>query len=422
MHICVLGAGVVGVATSHFLLAAGHEVTLVDALDGAGLGASYGNGAQLSYSYVAPLADPSILTKWPHYLFSRHSPLTLKLTPEAAQWTWLTRFLQACNAERVRQTTVSLLRLAFLSRDELTRLRTATALDFQHRVAGKLVMYKEKASLDAARRQVDFQAQYGCRQEILDAAECVRIEPALRSAQDSWVGGVYTADEEVGNCAAFCHALLDLLGKNPRFHFRGGAAVTGAEVRSGRLDAVQVNRGERLKADAFVLTMGAGSAHFARLAGFALPVYPLKGYSITVPVAGLDRAEAPQVSITDFSRKVVYARIGDDLRVAGRVELVGLDRRIPAGPIEELKSSTTALFPQTAGRLASATLSPWTGFRPATPTGLPIIGPSPVKGLYLNVGHGSLGWTLACGSARLLAQQVGGEKPALDTSAFRLGS
>lgn len=422
MHICVLGAGVIGVATSYYLLEAGHEVSLVDALDGAGRGASYGNGAQLSYSYVAPLADPSIWTKWPHYLFSPHSPLTLKLTPEAAQWTWLARFLQACNAERVRQTTVSLLRLAFFSRDEMTRLRTAASLDFQHRIAGKLVMYKEQASLEAASRQVDFQAQYGCRQEILDAAACTRIEPALQFGQENWAGGVYTADEEVGNCAAFCRALLELLGKNPRFHFRGGATVTGAELRSGRLAAVQLNRSERFEADAFVLTLGAGSAHFARHAGFALPVYPLKGYSITVPVAGLAESEAPQVSITDFSRKVVYARIGDDLRVAGRVELVGLDERIPARPIEELKSSTAALFPGIAGRFASAALSPWTGFRPATPTGLPVIGRSPVKGLYLNVGHGSLGWTLACGSARLLAQQLGGEQAALDMREFQLAS
>lgn len=422
MHICVLGAGVVGVTTCHYLLASGHEVTLVDALDGAGLGASFGNGAQLSYSYVAPLADPSILSKWPHYLFSRHSPLTLKLTPEAAQWTWLARFLQACNADRVRQTTLSLLRLAFLSRDEMTRLRTAAALDFQHRIAGKLVMYKEKASLEAARRQVEFQSQHGCRQEILDADDCARIEPALQSAQENWAGGVYTADEEVGNCAAFCHGLLERLRKHPRFHFQGGSAITGAEVLSGQLDAIRINRSERLSADAFVLTMGAGSAHFARQAGFVLPVYPLKGYSITVPVAGLEASEAPQVSITDFSRKVVYARIGDDLRVAGRVELVGLDQRIPARAIDELKSSTAALFPRTAGRFASAALSPWTGFRPATPTGLPIIGRSPVKGLYLNVGHGSLGWTLACGSACLLAQHLSGEKPALDASAFQFAS
>ncbi|RJF91649.1 D-amino acid dehydrogenase [Noviherbaspirillum saxi] len=422
MHICVLGAGVIGVTTSYSLLAAGHEVTLVDAMDDAGLGASYGNGAQLSYSYVAPLADPSVWTKWPHYLFGRNSPLAVKPTTELAQWTWLAHFLQACNAECVRQTTVSLLRLAFLSRDEMARLRAAVPLRFQHRTSGKLVMYTEKSSLDAARRQVAIQARHGCHQEILGADECIRLEPALGASQRDWAGGVYTADEEVGDCALFCQELLNELRKNARFSFQSGTTVTGASVRNGRLAAVEINRKGKLDADAFVLTMGARSAGFARQAGFSLPVYPLKGYSITVPVAGLSVSEVPSISITDFSRKVVYARIGDDLRVAGRVELVGFDKHIPARAIEELKTSTGELFPHAADRVVSTALSPWTGFRPATPTGLPIIGPSPLKGLYLNVGHGSLGWTLACGSASLLAQQIGGDTTVLDTRAFQLAA
>jgi D-amino-acid dehydrogenase len=425
MHICVLGAGVIGVTTSCYLLAAGHEVTLVDAQEGAGLGASYGNGAQLSYSYVAPLADPSVWTKWPHYLFSRHSPLTMKPTPEAAQWTWLMQFLKACNAERARQTTVSLLQLAYLSRREMARLRADPALqslDFQHRIAGKLVMFTEQASFEAARRQVEFQSHHGSRQEVLDADACLGLEPALQSSQRDWAGGVYTADEEVGNCALFCQGLLNALRSKPGFRFRGGAAVTGVDMSRGQLDAVRIGRNEKLEADAFVLTMGAGSAGFARQAGFALPVYPLKGYSITLGLAGLNEHAAPRISITDASRKIVYARIGDDLRVAGRVELVGHDRRIPQRAIEELKSGTTALFPQAAGRLASAALSPWAGFRPATPTGLPVIGPSPVKRLYLNTGHGGLGWTLACGSASLIARQLSGERPELDMKAYQLAS
>lgn len=419
MHICVLGAGVVGVTASFCLLNQGYEVTLVDAMEEPGEGASHGNGAQLSYSYVAPLADPSVWTKWPYYLFSRESPLTIRPNADPAQWKWLVSFLLACTASRAKQTTAELLKLAFFSRKELSRLLDKVPLEFHHRVAGKLVMHADDASLEAARSQVAFQAEHGCRQRILTKSECFDIEPALASARRRWVGGVYTEDEEVGDCALFCKGLVAEMSKRPGFRFLSSTRIRQATARNGRLVSVETET-DRLDADAFVLAMGIESAAFTRRLGFRLPVYPLKGYSITVPLRDTGERAAPRTSITDLSKKIVYARIGSKVRVAGRVELVGTDGRIPARAIRELTSAAAEMFPAGVDLSDPGRLAPWAGFRPATPTGLPIIGASPLRGLYLNVGHGSLGWTLACGSAALLAAQIAGRTPPIDHAPYQL--
>ena len=418
MHICVLGAGIIGVTSAYRLLEAGHQVTLVDAAAQPGSQNSLGNGAQLSYSYVAPLADPSVWTHWPEYLFSADSPLTLRPKMDTAQWRWLLKFLGACNSKRVRQTTIDLLHLSSFSRDQLRQLTTTVPLNFQHRTAGKLVLYSDAKGLEGARRQIAFQAQHGCEQEIIDAARCLQIEPALAGAKRDWAGGVYTASEEAGDCARFCQQLVAAMSQQPGFRFAHSQRIGKLEMRAGALTAVHAGA-EKIEAEAFVLALGADSAGFARQAGFSLPLYPLKGYSITVPLhEASHQAAAPQVSITDLAKKIVYARLGDRLRVAGRVELVGMDRSIPAAAIDELKRGVGELFPGCADLSDSASLSPWTGFRPATPSGVPIVGASPLKNLYLNVGHGSLGWTLAHGSASLLAQLIAGKATAIDASPF----
>lgn len=419
MHICVLGAGVIGVASAYRLLEQGHQVTLVDSLPRAGGGASMGNGAQLSYSYVAPLADPSVWSHWPEYLFSAGSPLTLRPQPDPAQWRWLAQFLAACTRPRARRTTEALLRLAFFSRDQLHAMRSTLPFEFAYRAAGKLVMFDDTSMLQAARRQVAFQADLGCQQSVLDAASCLEIEPALAAGNRRWVGGVHTPSEEVGDCEMFCRGLLQTMLVRPAFRFAGESPVTRAVISQQALQAV-VAGGEEIQADAFVLALGADSSTFARQAGFSLPVYPLKGYSITVPLRGATPQSAPQVSITDLSRKIVYARLGERLRVAGRVELVGRDRSIPPRATAQLLQGVKELFPAHANWADTAALAPWTGFRPATPSGVPIIGRSPVKNLYLNVGHGALGWTLACGSAALLADQIAGRPGAIDPTPFRL--
>ncbi|MBB5392697.1 MULTISPECIES: D-amino acid dehydrogenase [unclassified Herbaspirillum] len=418
MHICVLGAGVIGVTTAYRLLQDGHQVTLVDGRAHPGDGTSLGNGAQLSYSYVAPLADPSVWSKWAYYMFSSDSPLTFKPTLDPAQYRWLFEFLRCCNAERVRRTTIELLQLAFFSRDQLKQWNAQLDLQFDYQTSGKLVMYTDHAGLDSARKQVRFQSEFGCHQEVLDAARCIAIEPALGNSARDWAGGVYTPSEESGDCPQFCRALVASMQADANFRFIGNANVANVRTDGGALRAVQAGD-EWIEADSFVLCFGPESPAFARRVGLSLPLYPLKGYSITVPLQdAASRDAAPQVSITDISRKIVYARLGDRLRVAGRVELVGMERSIPQRAIDELKQGVRELFPACAlGE--DAALSPWTGFRPATPSGVPVVGPSPVKNLYLNIGQGALGWTLACGSAALLADQIAGRKPAIDPAPFR---
>lgn len=418
MHICVLGAGVIGVTTAWRLLQDGHQVTLVDGRDQPGAGTSLGNGAQLSYSYVAPLADPSVWSKWAYYMFSSESPLTMKPTLDPAQYRWLLAFLRCCNADRVRRTTIDLLQLSFFSRDQLKQWNAQLGLRFDYQQSGKLVMYTDAAGLDGARKQVRFQSEFGCQQQVLDAAACIAIEPALGNSQRDWAGGVYTPSEEAGDCPQFCRALVEAMQANPSFRFIGGAEVAAVRMQAGALRAVQAG-GEWIDAERFVLCFGPESPAFARLVGLTLPLYPLKGYSITVPLQDeASRAAAPQVSITDIARKIVYARLGQRLRVAGRIELVGMDRAIPQRAVEELKTGVRELFPGCA--LGSdAALSPWAGFRPATPSGVPIVGASPVGNLHLNLGQGALGWTLACGSAALVADQVAGRRSAIDAAAFR---
>ena len=420
MHICVLGAGIIGVTSAYRLLQEGHEVTLIDALAHAGSGTSMGNGAQLSYSYVAPLADPSVWTHWPHYLFSASSPLTLRPQIDPAQWRWLMQFLAACNTARVERTTRELLQLAFHSRDELAQLQQQVALEFNHRTAGKLVMYTDAAGLDAARKQVAFQSQYGCQQEVISAARCLEIEPALAAAKRNWAGGVYTPSEAAGDCAQFCQNLVAVMQRERGFRFLPSRTITQVKVQDGKVSRLQAGA-NTIAADSYVLALGAESSQFAKQAGFRLPVYPLKGYSITVPLEDAATQEAaPQVSVTDIAKKIVYARLGNRLRVAGRVELVGMDNTIPQRAIKELRQGVNELFPSSGNQgLSNRQLSPWCGFRPATPSGVPIIGASPIKNLFLNVGHGSLGWTLACGSASLLASHIAGRPGAIDATPFR---
>lgn len=402
MHVCVLGAGIVGLATAWQLNRQGFQVSVIDRA-APGAGASGGNGAQLSYSYVQPLADPSIWKQLPRLLLSPSSPLKLRPQLDPLQWRWALAFLAACNARTSRASTASLLALAARSRAAFEAMRADIAPDCDFSATGKLVLYAGAASLAGAQRQLDLQRALGSQQRLVTADECIAIEPALAGYRARIAGAVHTPSECAADCLKVCTELLRALrARGVRFLL--DTEITGFDARAGRVAAVHTAAGD-VEADAFVMALGTASHRLGRQLGAYLPVYPLKGYSITVqvdPAAGA----APRVSVTDSARKVVFARIGSRLRVAGMAELVGHDASIPAQRIEALAEATRAVFPH-AGRLDA--LQPWTGMRPATPTGLPIVGrlEGAPSNMVFNTGHGALGFTLAFGSAERVAEALG---------------
>ncbi|GAA4348097.1 D-amino acid dehydrogenase [Variovorax defluvii] len=401
MHVGVLGAGIVGLATAWQLSQRGFEVSVIDRA-APGAGASGGNGAQLSYSYVQPLADPSIWKQLPKLLFSPTSPLKLRPQLDPLQWRWGLAFLAACNANTSRQTTARLLALAAESRGAFEAMLAELGPDCDFSATGKLVLYASGASLEGARRQLELQRAMGSQQRLLTPEECIAVEPALAAYRTQMAGAIHTPSECAADCLKLCVALESALrARGVRFLL--DCEVQGFDRRGDRVAAVRTSAGD-LEADAFVMALGTASHRLGRQLGAYLPVYPLKGYSITVEVDPSEAA-APRVSVTDSARKVVFARIGSRLRVAGMAELVGHDASIPATRIETLAAATRAVFPH-AGRLDD--LHPWTGMRPATPTGVPIIGRldgAPANMLF-NTGHGALGFTLAFGSAERVTRAL----------------
>jgi len=398
MHIIVLGAGIIGLTTAWTLRQDGHRVTVIDRNRAVGEGASFANGAQLSYSYVAPMAAPGVLASLPKWLLSKDSPVRYVPSADPGQIAWLLRFLAACTDATSAANTAKLLRLSQLSRDRLHAMIAATGIDFQHRRNGKLVIQSTDASQAAAIAQMQLQAAMGCEQQALTPAECIELEPGLESVAHRLRGGILTPGEEVGDCHALCLGLeAALRAQDVAFHL--GVEARLAKI-GGKLVGVDTPGG-RIDGDLTVLAAGTGSLALGRQAGLALPVRPIRGYSISPRVIATNRA--PVRSITDTARKTVYAPLGDRLRVAGFAEIGGSDKRHLHARAAILSAELAAIFP---GACADQDLLPWAGLRPATPTAVPIIGRSRVPNLLLNVGHGALGFTLAAGSAQIVADVV----------------
>ena len=394
MRVCVLGAGIVGLATAYELSGAGMDVTVIDRAQ-PGSGASGGNGSQLSYSYVQPLADPSIWAQLPKLLLSPSSPLKIRPQLDVHQWLWGLQFLAACNAKTSRSTTIDLLQLAHESRQGFDAMLAKEQLAVDYSSTGKLVLFSDQKSYAAAQQQMLLQRALGSVQEAVGAQRCVDLEPALAQYRPHIAGAIYTPSECAADCQKTCDGLMNLL-RQRGVKFLLDTPIEQIKVSNSQVVAVTTPQSE-IEADHYVMALGAASAPMARQLGVYLPVYPLKGYSITVDVDDAPTC-APTVSVTDSARKVVFARIGSRLRVAGMAELGGYDTQIAARQIESLKASTQALFPQCS---SFAALNPWAGLRPVTPTALPLIGKHP-KGpanMVFNVGHGALGFTLAFGSA-----------------------
>jgi D-amino-acid dehydrogenase len=411
MRVCVLGAGVAGLTSAYQLARDGHEVTILEGRDGAALEASFANGGQLSYSYVAPLADPSVLPHLPAWLLRSDSALRFVPRLDPQQWRWCLSFLLACRGERARQTAIEMLQLGALSRATLHDLVQREAIDFNYVRNGKLVVYRDANAFDAARRKMAYLQTAGSDQRALDAAACVALEPALERAQPLLAGGIHTPSEEAGDCHRFSVALADVLKARYGVTIHYETPVHSFVTERGSAVAVRTPQGE-WRADAFVVALGNGSAPLLRELGMRLPMYPLTGYSLTIPGAP---GQAPRVSVTDLHRKVVYAPLGERLRIAGMVEIAGMHVAQRERRLALLKRQAQEIFPN-AGDYAKA--QTWCGHRPATPDSKPFIGATPYRNLWLNTGHGALGFTLACGSARVIADAIAGRTPPLDLGAY----
>ena len=391
-RVTVIGGGVVGLATAYALVREGWQVDLVEARDTLASATSFANGGQLSYRYVAPLADAGVPWQALGWLLRGDSPLRLRLRLDTAQWRWLAAFVMACRTRINRRNAAQLLDLALQSQAVLARWREEDGLDgFAWRRNGKLVAFRTQRAFEHGRQHL---LDPGT-QRVLNAADLRGLDPAL--AEAPFVGGVFTADEEVADCHRFCLRLAERLQASGQCRLLLGRPVTQLIARNDRVAALELG-GEQLEVQRLVLSAGHRSAGLA-LPGLQLPVYPLKGYSLTAPVGATHRA--PEVSITDYERKIVYARLDDQLRVAAMVDIVGYDEAVDAGRLASMRRLARETLPQAADYAQAVE---WAGMRPATPTGVPIIEATRYRNLWLNLGHGALGFTLACGSGERLAR------------------
>ncbi len=398
-QIIVIGGGVVGLTSAWWLAEAGYRVSLLERAPGVGSGSSYGNGGQLSYRYVSPLADEGVPLKALQWMFQDTGPLHFRPEADLRQYRWLASFLAHCRADVNRKTTAKLLALGELSRQGMKQLEVTVPLEeFDWRDAGKLVVYRSREVFEKA-------AGKPGAGEIWSASECAAREPALAAAEPLLAGGIYNSGEAVADCHAFCLALAARLREHPRFDGFIHAEARRLVASKGRITGIETDQG-LIQADSYVLAAGIQSRTLSDTVGISLPLYPLKGYSLTAPIRADD--VAPEISVTDFERKVLYARIGDKLRVAAMVDMVGEDLSHNPKRVDGLIRQVKETMPRAADYSQT---SVWAGLRPATPSSAPIIGATPYGNLWLNVGHGPLGFTFACGSASLLAGAMKGEAP-----------
>ncbi|MGY3911946.1 D-amino acid dehydrogenase [Aeromonas piscicola] len=413
MDIVVLGGGVIGVTSAWYLAKAGHHVTLLERRDGVALETSHANAGQISPGYASPWAAPGIPLKAAKWLLQKHAPFTVRPTSDPFQLRWMLKMFANCTPAAYAINKGRMVRLAEYSRDCMKGLRDELALDYEGRQLGTLQLFRSQTQLDASKRDIEVLEEYGVPYQSLDASGCEGVEPALARVRGKIVGGLRLPGDETGDCFRFTKALAAEAQKlGVEFVFN--CAINEIELAQGR--AVAVRAGEqRFKADAIVCALGSYATGLLRPLGLDLPVYPVKGYSLTLPMTNRDAA--PRSTVLDETYKVAITRFDERIRVGGMAELSGFNLALNPKRYDTLAMVVGDLFPE-GGDIQQAEF--WTGLRPMTPDGTPLVGPSPVPGLWLNTGHGTLGWTMAAGSGQLLADLISGNTPTISDEGLTL--
>jgi D-amino-acid dehydrogenase len=408
MKVIVLGAGVIGVTTAYQLAKAGHEVTVIDRQSGPALETSFANAGEVSFGYCSPWAAPGIPMKALKWIFMEHAPLILRPKMDAAMLSWMVKMLSNCTSERYAINKSRMLRLADYSRIALAELRQETGIAYDERMQGTLQLFRTAHQLEASAKDVKALAADGIPYEVLDPEGCIRVEPALKHVREKIVGGLLTPKDETGDCFKFTNALA-LKAAEMGVTFSYSTTIKSLDVEGDQVRGVVTDR-ETLRADAVVVALGSYSPLLLKQVGISLPVYPVKGYSLTVPIT--DASRAPESTVMDETYKIAITRLGDRIRVGGMAEISGYTNDLGQKRRATLEHSVTDLFP--GGDVGKANF--WSGLRPMTPDGTPVIGATKMRGLFLNTGHGTLGWTMSCGSARVISDFVSGAKPEIDAT------
>ena len=407
MKVLILGSGVIGVTSAYYLARAGHEVTVVDRQPAPAQETSFANAGEVSPGYSSPWAGPGVPVKAIKWLLMRHGPLVIWPKLDPRMWIWGLKMLRNCTAERYAVNKSRMIPLAEYSRDCLRALRAETGIKYDERSRGTLQLFRQQKQLDHTGDDIAVLKQYGVPYEVLDRDGCIGAEPALSRVKEKFVGGLRLPQDETGDCHIFTQALAAEAAKlGVKFMFN--TSIDRLVAEGERITSVVTGAG-LLQADAYVASLGSWSPRLLKPIRISIPVYPIKGYSITVPIVDADGA--PISTVMDESYKVAITRLGDRIRVGGTAEISGYSASLDAARRATLDHSLTDLFPR-GGDLSEANF--WCGLRPMTPDGPPIIGATRYPNLHLNTGHGTLGWTMACGSGRVLADMLSGRKPEID--------
>ncbi|MEN3929649.1 D-amino acid dehydrogenase [Microvirga sp. W0021] len=409
MKVFVLGSGVIGVTSAYYLAKAGHEVTVIDREAGPALETSFANAGEVSPGYSAPWASPDVPLKAIKWLLMSHAPLIIKFRVDTQMISWVMKMLRNCTSARYAENKARMVRIAEYSRDCLDELRRETGITYDERMQGTLQLFRTQKQLDSIGGDIAVLEQFGVPYEVLDRQGCIGAEPALAKVTDKFVGGLRLPNDETGDCHIFTNRLADIC-KSMGVTFLFNTIIQGFETNGQRVTGIHTDKGV-VSADHYVTALGSFSAPMLNQIGLNLPVYPVKGYSITVPVR--EDRDAPVSTVMDETYKVAITRLGDRIRVGGMAELSGYNLKLDAKRRETLAMSLTDLFPD-GSKIDDMQF--WTGMRPMTPDGTPIIGPTSFSNLTTATGHGTLGWTMACGTGRLVADIVSGRKADIETA------